>query len=319
MYRLRTWDGARKTRWADEEEELVEVQEARILNRVIRCTDAGWEYEADQRHRYLIIEQLGLRDAKAVTAPGGEERRDDELDLPLSPQDHQEFRKVAARASYLAMDRPDIAYAVKEVCRGMAAPQVRHARLLKKIGRFLVGSPRLIWEYQWQPDGGLTSFSDSDWAGCKRTARSTTGGILMRGSHCLKGFSVTQKRVTLSSAEAELGAAVKVAAETIGIEQLASGMGLQSSGSSSRIYVDSSAALGVVGRKGNGRLRHVRVGQLWIQQLAEEEELKFKKVAGVQNPADLCTKYLPGTKILDLLRRIGLRWAVGRAQSSLTV
>ena len=141
----------------------------------------------------------------------------------------------------------------------------------------------------------------------------------MRGSHCLKGFSVTQKRVTLSSAEAELGAAVKVAAETIGIEQLASGMGLQSSGSSSRIYVDSSAALGVVGRKGNGRLLHVRVGQLWIQQLAEEEELKFKKVAGVQNPADLCTKYLPGTKILDLLRRIGLRWAVGRAQSSLTV
>ena len=44
--------------------------------------------------------------------------------------------------------------------------------------------------------------------------------------------------------------------------------------------MDSSAALAVVARKGCRKLRHVRVGQLWVQEVAETEEMKFKKVYG---------------------------------------
>ena len=51
-----------------------------------------------------------------------------------------------------------------------------------------------------------------------------------------------------------------------------------------RNFVDSSAALAVVARKGTGKLRHVRVGQLWVQELAENDEVKFKKVKGEENP-----------------------------------
>ena len=36
--------------------------EGKILNRIVRCTSNGWEYEADPRHAELIIEQLGLKD-----------------------------------------------------------------------------------------------------------------------------------------------------------------------------------------------------------------------------------------------------------------
>ena len=102
----------------------------------------------------------------------------------------------------------------------------------------------------------------------------------MRGTHHIKSWAVTQKRVTLSSAEAELGALVKTASETIGITQMAEGLGRKVSG---EVFVDSSAALAVVNRKGCGKLRHVRVGQLWVQQLAEEEEMSFKKVWGEEN------------------------------------
>eukprot|EP00974_Lingulodinium_polyedra_P040502 3889576-Lingulodinium_polyedra.AAC.1 len=41
-----------------------EVQEAKVLNRVIRIDREGWSYEADQRHAELLIRQLGLRGAK---------------------------------------------------------------------------------------------------------------------------------------------------------------------------------------------------------------------------------------------------------------
>ena len=83
-------------------------------------------------------------------------------------------------------------------------------------------------------------------------------GVILRGGHHLKSWSATQKKVTLSSAEAELAACIKTSSEVIGILQMAAGLGRTVAG---EVYVDSSAALAVVGRKGNGKLRHIRVGQ----------------------------------------------------------
>ena len=50
-----------------------EVREARVLNRILRITELGWEYEPDQRHAEMIVEQLGLKDAKPVETPTEEE------------------------------------------------------------------------------------------------------------------------------------------------------------------------------------------------------------------------------------------------------
>ncbi len=52
-----------------------EVHEARILNRIIRVTPQGWEYEADQRHGEIVVEALGLEGARGVSStPRGEEK-----------------------------------------------------------------------------------------------------------------------------------------------------------------------------------------------------------------------------------------------------
>ena len=55
------------------------------------------------------------------------------------------FRTVAARANYLATDRPDIQYAVKEICRKMAKPVKSTWYKLVRLGRYLKGSPRCFW------------------------------------------------------------------------------------------------------------------------------------------------------------------------------
>ena len=47
-----------------------EKKGCRVLNRVVRVSEQGWEYEPDQRHAELIIEELGLAEAKAVSTPG---------------------------------------------------------------------------------------------------------------------------------------------------------------------------------------------------------------------------------------------------------
>ena len=148
-----------------------------------------------------------MKSAKGVKTPGEDSPawKLEEEEEPLPNAQATRYRMIAARANYLCADRTDIQYAVKECCRGMAAPEVRHWNMLKRLARYLLGRPRMVWEYRWQGNEHVKGYSDSDWAGCKRTARSTSGGVIMRGDHHIKSWSVTQKRVTLSSAEAEFG------------------------------------------------------------------------------------------------------------------
>ena len=136
----------------------------------------------------------------------------------------------------------------------------------------------------------------------------------MLGKHTIKTWSTTQKSITLSSAEAELVAAVKMSTELIGITQLAEDWGLPLKG---RVQVDSSAAIGVIGRRGNGKLRHVRVGSLWIQERVERGDLDLQKVHGEWNPADLLTKGLNREKMARFVQMASQRFAEGRADTSL--
>ena len=137
----------------------------------------------------------------------------------------------------------------------------------------------------------------------------------MRGTHYIKSWSSTQKNVTLSSGEAELVAAVKASCELIGVLQMANEWGYEVEG---EVFVDSTAALAITGRKGNGKMRHVKVGMLWIQEKAEEGELRYRKVDGTLNTADLLTK---GSLTEAIVKRHVLgasgRWEHGRANISL--
>ena len=188
---------------------------------------------------------------------------------------------------------------------------------LRRLIRYLIEVPRVVTEYKFQGDvREMEVFSDRNWAGCRRTARSTSGGVMMRGTHYLKSWSSTQKNVTLSSAEAELLTAVKASGEALGMLQLMSSVGVPMTAS---IMVVSSAALAVVARKGNGKLRHVRVGHLWVQQVAADGGLKYHKVNGEENPSDACTKHLTSERLRKLFARVGQCQRSGRAQESLRV
>ena len=147
-----------------------------------------------------------------------EEERSEELQGAEATR----FRAVAARANYLAADRPDIQYAVKEVRRKMAKPVKGDWQKLVRLGRYLRGAPRCVLEYTCQSRcGSPTGFSDSDWAGDRKTGKSTSGGLIMMGNHLVKSWSRTQDAVTLSSAEAELVALGKLAMEVLGVRSMA--------------------------------------------------------------------------------------------------
>ena len=158
-------------------------QQVRVLNRVITWQEDGLIYEADQRHVEILIRELNLEHAKAVATPGTREEaikasmveinargevqvvKEDDKTL-MSPRDATRYRALAARANYLAQDRPEAQYAIKEIARRMASPNEEDWGPLKRLTRYLIGSPRAKFHYYWQHmPRYLDAFVDSDWAG----------------------------------------------------------------------------------------------------------------------------------------------------------
>ena len=111
------------------------------------------------------------------------------------------------------------------------------------------------------------------------------------GTHVIKTYSRQQKTVALSSAEAELHAMVAASAELLGVIGMCGDLGLDVKG---EVYADSAAALGISNRTGVGKVRHLRIQSLWVQEVRSTGRLAYEKVLGTLNPSDVLTKHVPG-------------------------
>ena len=287
------------------------MRSVKILNRIITVNQNGFEYEPDLRHAELIIQELGLQNAKPVITPWIETCYGSEAKCLLTEQYKKKYQSLSARLNFLALDRIDLQFTAKECARKMSAPNEEDWEKLKRVGRYLLGRQRVVIQYNFQLwPGTLTGISDANWALDKESRKSTSGGIVMNCTHYIKSWAKTQSLVALSSAESELYALIKCVSETLGIKSALQDWGFQVSGI---IKYDASAALGIIQRQGVGKVRHIDCSYLYIQQVNAEKVLRFGKVPGIANPADLCTKGLPWEKIREYTNMVGGEFTDGRA------
>ena len=78
---------------------------------------------------------------------------------------------------------------------------------------------------------------------------------------------------------------------------------------------DASAAIGICRRAGIGRVRHLAVAQLWVQEQLRMGTVRLFKVKGEENVADILTKRFPGQTLGKLLGILPIG-ATDRAQSA---
>ena len=124
----------------------VEVNEVRILNRILTRCDWGYQLEADPRHVEIITRSLGLPSGShGLTTPGVKDPGGDP-DAPAS-MEATEYRSLVMRAAYLSLDRPELQFAVKDLCRNLVSPSQRDQCALKRLGRFLLQTPRLLHRF----------------------------------------------------------------------------------------------------------------------------------------------------------------------------
>lgn len=75
----------------------------------------------------------------------------------------------------MSIERPDLAFAVKELCRMMSNPIERYRNHLPMSGKFLTGMKRVVQLLAWHHEGKyMKVFADSNFGGCNLTKKSTS-------------------------------------------------------------------------------------------------------------------------------------------------
>lgn len=130
------------------------------------------------------------------------------------------YRSLAGALQYLTFTRPDLSFAVQQICLFMHDPRENHLNALKRILRYVKGTISYGIKMTRSTSLSITSYSDADWAGCPSTRRSTSGYCIYIGNNLISWSSKRQDTISRSSAEAEYRGVANAVAETTWLRNL---------------------------------------------------------------------------------------------------
>jgi len=267
--------------------------EQEYLGRVIRRIPGGFGVRINPRLIEDVLTAMKLTGCKPTPTPGTkvEARKPDEEKLP--EQQISEMRGHTGRLMFVGQERCDISFATKEVARGSAAPAANDLVRAKRVARYLAGTRN--FENKVRPNKSeewiVKGKVDSDWASDKVGRRSTSSGHIFVCDAAVGQYSRTQATPAISSAEGELYSIGTGAVECLYVKAILTEI---PSPPSVEIVIasDSQAAISSQLRPGMGKMKHVELKYMFVQQLAKDGKVKLVKIAGAENSSDLGTKYL---------------------------
>jgi hypothetical protein len=129
-----------------------------------------------------ILKRAVMADCMSCTTPVDlQAKLADDSRPPVA--DASQFRSIAGALQYLTFTRPDIAYAVQQICLYMHDPREPHLTAMKRILRYLRGTPDFGLLLRCSSSFNLVVYIDADWAGCPDTRRSTSGYVVFLGDN----------------------------------------------------------------------------------------------------------------------------------------
>lgn len=249
-----------------------------------------------------ILKRFHMEDANPISTPA---IRNEEVDKSEKLSSEVPYREAVGCLMHLTVvSRPDIAYAVSKVARSVNEPTRQNWLDVKRILRYLKGTKDLGIVYRKNSDS-LTVFSDADYAGDKKTRRSTSGVVATLSEGAITWMSQLQKTVALSTTEAELVAACEGAKEAVWLERLLAEM-LEKK-EVPLLYVDNASAVKLAKNPGfHKRSKHVDVRHFYIRELIAEKKIQVEHIPGSKQLADILTKPLEKVKFEMFRSEIGL-------------
>ena len=196
-------------------------------------------------------------------------------------------------------------FAVCLCARYQAKPKVSHLAAAKRIMRYLKGTPDTGLWYPKDDNFSLTSFSDSDYGGCKLNFKSTTGGCQFFGDRLVTWQCKKQTSVATSTCEAEYVAASSCCSQLLWIQQQMRDYGLEFS--NTPIFVDNSAAISIIKEPSHhSKTKHIEIKYHFIRDCYEKKLIEIVKIHTDLQKADLFTKAFTKSRFDFLLKSNGI-------------
>ena len=262
-----------------------------------------------------LLQMYNLDQCKPITTTGNSQLKPTvEEEEQLSTAEHSKYRTAVGKLQWLVGIRPDLAYATKELARGLHCPTGVHKSQLKHLLRYIAGTtdtglmlrPSYTLSLNNATKIDIDIYCDSDWAGCKVTRKSTTGIVAQILGCTVQHCSRTQATVSLSSTESETYAICTGLSEGLYIKQLLTDLKLFTD-VLINVYTDSTGAKATATRTGLApKTKHMQLRYLWIQTLFNTNAAKLHKINTKENPPDILTKYVTAETLRYLATKIGL-------------
>ena len=265
---------------------------------VVRRPDGFFLHQ--QRYAHELLDRAGMLNCKPAPTPVDTKAKVSALEgSPAS--DAAFYRSIVGALQYLTLTRPDLQYAVQQVCLHMHAPRDSHWTLVKRILRYIRGTQSLGLTLTASASTDLVAYSDADWAGCPDTRRSTSGYCVYLGPSLISWSSKRQPTVSRSSAEAEYRAVANAVAECSWLRQLLQEL-LCDVHKATLVYCDNVSAVYLSANPvHHRRTKHIELDIHFVREQVALGRIRVLHVPTAQQFADVMTKGLP-TSVFEEFR-----------------
>lgn len=221
--------------------------------------------------------------------------------------DPTNYCRLASALQYLTLTRPDISYAVQQVCLFMHAPKVQHMDALKRILRYVQGTINYGMHLYKSTVQSLVSYTDADWGGCPDTRRSTSGYCVFLGDNLISWSSKRQPTLSRSSAEAEYRGVANVVSESCWIRNLLLELHCPIH-KATLVYCDNVSAIYLSGNPvQHQRTKHIEMDIHFVREKVKRGEVRVLHVPSRYQIADIFTKGLPRVLFDDFRDSLSVR------------
>ncbi|GAU48747.1 hypothetical protein TSUD_241680 [Trifolium subterraneum] len=164
-----------------------------------------------------LLKKYKMNEAKIMSTPM---HPSTSLDKDEKGKDvsEKEYRGMIGSLLYLTASRPDIVFAVGLCARFQTSPKESHLIAVKRIFRYLVGTPDVGLWYKKGSHFDLQAYCDADYAGDKIERKSTSGACQFLGEALVSWCCRKQNTIALSTTEAEYVAASNCCSQVIWIK-----------------------------------------------------------------------------------------------------